>query len=208
MISLRMKPLHSIILLCLTLVLGLIIVYKVRHRQPTYQGRTFYEWAKSEARILTFKGPFFLDLLRELDPYASERLLTMIQEKDPRWKVRLEASLNKQPFVRFHICKAEENRELAIYVFEQLGPEGSFAIPNLMAVLGDKEVGLDAAAALGAIGPMAIEPLRRALLDHGTQANAKVALDLIKLGAKPEFQHPFTPQKDPEAQRFRQQPRL
>ena len=108
-------------------------------------------------------------------------LVKLLSAKDSNLTIALQRLLDKQPILKVHFARASDWRRLAVFAFTELDYHAKEAIPSLIVLLADKDVGPDAARALGGIGSPAEGPLTSALTNRNPQVRVNAAEGLKTL---------------------------
>jgi HEAT repeat protein len=157
-------------------------------REPSYQGKTVTEWARSVASPDAVARTQAAAALRALGPEATRVLIDTLGRRDS-WvertyltnEARLPRSAKRGLVGVIRPYHAATERLNATRALGLLGPQAANAVPALIAALEDPGPGVSTAAAvaLGQMGPAAVQPLTAA--SAGADASVR-GLILFALG--------------------------
>jgi len=154
---------------------GGIVIHLTRPREPLYNGHPVSYWVRGLGSLYVPRSEASFQTLHHMGTNALPVLIKMLRTKDSRVKLWLRRLQDKQSLVNHHFTEAEADRTSAFLGFSELGPLAKPAVPALIELLADEEISEDAARALAAIGPEALESLTSAL----TNRNPKIGLGAI-----------------------------
>ena len=150
------------------LVLGVFRAVLWLVREPSYNGTTLSEWLEERRS----GNPEAADAVRHIGPRALPTLLQLLQQRQPKWKVKanewMEAiGLSRRFAFEDRTASAQDD---ALWGLQILGPAADPAIPGLVRMLNnDPPMALLSAEALIAIGSQTLPYLADALTNRNDQ---------------------------------------
>jgi HEAT repeat protein len=162
-----MKRERVLIGLLLVVTIGSALFYW-HLRNPSFGGQSLNEWIEEYKEAMDSRdnpGPnhrgadYAVDAVRKMGPAAVSRLVGMMEAKDSRLKLELIDLARKQSMVDVPFDPASSRRSLPVEILCDLGPSASSAVPRLIPLLHDSELGSDAGRVLAAIGASSVRLL-------------------------------------------------
>jgi HEAT repeat protein len=132
--------------------------------EPRHEGKTLSEWVAQGTSY--YEGGSDDDTAQALRAMGRRILPTLsdwVQTRESRFKQRIEMLADRQSFIELHFESAELRRGLAVNGFRVLGTNAVPAIPTLVRLIDDPELGGSALGGLAAIGAPAWAILMSAL---------------------------------------------
>ena len=190
-----MKRERAFIGLLMVVTIGSVAFYW-RLRTPAFGGQSLNEWIEEYKEAMYARdnpGPSHrsadhaVDAIRKMGPTAVSRLLSMMETKDSRLKLALTDLARKQSMVDVPFDPASSRRSIPTEILCDLGPWASNAVPRLIRLLHDTELGSDAGRVLAAIGASSVRPLVTELTveEVHTRSIAAQALGWMREDAAP-----------------------
>jgi len=171
---------------------GALAMAVLHHREPSFQGRSLGQWMEEYERVLSAPQvskdapPAYpteaVEAIRRMGQPAVDALLQQMGAKDPQWKLKLIALVQKQSLFKVEFQRADVRRGRANAVLCELGPAASNAVPTLVAWLSDDERANPAAQVLASIGRASVGPVLAQLANGDTKVRQQAVQVLGWIG--------------------------
>lgn len=170
-----------------------------RPEEPVYQGKTLRVWLKAYAESESGSEVQAESeaAIRSIGTNGIPTLLRLIQTPDSTFRTKLQALVEKQPFIKFNFADAERIRVMGVRGFKALGESTKGAVPDLLTLVkgGSGTVGREEAIyCLAHIGPSAQAAIPALLViasDAKDQNRSDAFMVLGYIHASPESVVPF-----------------
>jgi HEAT repeat protein len=168
-------------------VVGALVMALLPSRGPSYQGLTLEEWLVEFDKGFYDAAPSIfprkpypsdpVEAIRNMGQPAVDALLERMTYEDPAWKLRLIALARKQSLIKVRFKPADARRGGAFSALCELGSSASNAVPRLVGLLSNDDLGIFAERVLARIGRASVEPLRARLAHE----DRKVRLQAVQI---------------------------
>lgn len=125
-----------------------------------------------------------VDAIQQMGPAAVEQLVKRAKTKDSMLKLLAADLARMQSVMDISFDFAGNTRSPAISILCDLGASASNAIPAMIKLLRDDELGNEASQILGSIGQPAVEPLLTLVTNQDARLQLMAALSLGMMGRK------------------------
>jgi len=189
-----MKParLRTVWFLVALAVVGALVMAVLPSRELSYQGLTLNEWLEdfdrgfyTAPKAIFPRSPYPSDpveAIRSMGQPAVDALLERMTTTDPAWKLKLFELARKQSFFKVRFKPAGARRGGAFSALCELGPSASNAVPRLVGLLSDGDLGNYSEYLLASIGRASVEPLQARLASEDPKVRLQAAKVLGWIG--------------------------
>lgn len=173
----------------LALIATVVVVFNLPPKEPVYQGRRLTSWVEDleHAAFGSEKHQAASEAVKHIGTNAVPTLLQMLRVDSPV-KLKLNALLKKQSFIKFRFAAADQARyHRAVLACYTLGPDARPATPALIRLLNKGPVGSLAWAGIGPalaqIGPEAVPPLIATLANTNFRVRTEAVFSLERFAS-------------------------